>query len=144
MTRVATSLASGPADTAKKALIGDLEKGLSGQSPALVLIFASPAHPLCDLLSATEAAFPKALVLGATRAGEFTEAGDAKQAIAAFAIAGDYRAYAGMGQGLRASPERAVEQALSGLPREAIGYPHRTALMLVDPMAGNGEETTLL
>jgi methyl-accepting chemotaxis protein len=49
-----------------------------------------------------------------------------------------------MGTGLKQSPERAVEQALQGLPREVNGYAHRTAILLLDPLAGNGEETTLI
>ena len=34
--------------------------------------------------------------------------------------------------------------ALEGLPRELHGYAHRTALMLLDPLAGRGEEAALL
>jgi methyl-accepting chemotaxis protein len=49
-----------------------------------------------------------------------------------------------MGSGLKANPEQAVAVALDGLPRELHGYPCRTALMLLDPLAGCGEEATLL
>src|SRR6185369_1037793 len=52
--------------------------------------------------------------------------------------------FAGMGTGLKASPERAIEQAIEGLPRTLNGYPHRTAILLLDPLAGNGEEATLI
>lgn len=144
MTRVATSLAEGSTEQVGETLVADLRIGLADQAPALVMAFASPVHPLAGVLSGLHAAFPGALVIGATTAGEFTEKGDAKQAVAAVALAGPYRAFAGMGRGLRASPERAVEEAVSGLPRSVVGYPHRTAILLLDPMAGNGEETTLL
>lgn len=143
-TTVATSLTSGTPEEAVSALLAELRSGLSGEAPAMVLVFASPAHPLEGALRAVVEAFPSATVLGSQTAGEFTEKGDAKKALAAFAVAGAYRVFAGMGRGLRASPERAVEEATSGLPREVMGYPHRTAIVLLDPMAGNGEETTLL
>lgn len=143
-TTVATSLTSGTPEAAISALLGDLRTGLSGEAPALVMLFASTAHPLGDAMRAAVDAFPGAIVLGSQTAGEFTEHGDAKQAIAGVAVAGAYRVFAGMGKGLRASPERAVEEATSGLPSELFGFPHRTAILLLDPMAGNGEETTLL
>ena len=46
--------------------------------------------------------------------------------------------------GVRANPERAVAQALEGLPRALSGYPHRTGILLIDTMAGNCEEVTLI
>jgi methyl-accepting chemotaxis protein len=52
--------------------------------------------------------------------------------------------FAGIGSGVRASPERAVERAASGLPRSVQGYPHRTGVLLIDTMAGNCEEVTLM
>lgn len=144
MTRVATSLTSGNADEATAALIGNLTQRLAGEAPALVLVFASTAQPLGAVLAKTAAAFPGATVIGSSTAGEFTEERDAKQSVAALALAGPYRVFAGMGRGLRASAEQAVQQAVSGLPPAVEGFPHRTAILFVDPMAGNGEETTLL
>jgi len=90
------------------------------------------------------AAFPGSTVLGASTAGEFTQDRDAKGSTAAFVLAGDYRVFAGIGDGLKATPERAVARAVEGLPASLHGYPHRTALLLLDPLAGNGEEATLL
>ncbi len=52
--------------------------------------------------------------------------------------------FSGIGRGLKKDPEAAVRQALEGLPRELHGYPHRAALLLLDPLAGAGEEATLL
>lgn len=110
----------------------------------MVLLFASSTRPLAGLMEAVSGAFPQAVVLGATTAGEFSEEGDSKGSVSAVAISGDFRVFAGLGEGLQASPERAIEQALEGLPREVQGYPCCTALLLLDPLAGNGEEVTLL
>src|SRR5580692_1808298 len=95
-------------------------------------------------LAQGSAAFPRAALIGSSTAGEFTERGDAKAAVSLFAAFGDLRAFAGMGTGLAKEPERAVAQALAGLPLAVAGYAHRTAVLLLDPMAGNGEETALL
>ena len=51
--------------------------------------------------------------------------------------------HAGIGTGLRKDSEGALQAALAGLPTSVEGYPHRTAILLVDALAGNGEETTL-
>jgi methyl-accepting chemotaxis protein len=88
--------------------------------------------------------FPSSVVLGASTAGEFTELGDRKNATAVLALAGDYKVYAGIGTGLAGDPERAISQALEGQPSEVRGYPYRCAVLLLDPLAGNGEEATLL
>ena len=37
-----------------------------------------------------------------------------------------------------------VSAAIADLPRELAGFPHRTAILLLDPLAGNGEEVTLM
>jgi methyl-accepting chemotaxis protein len=87
--------------------------------------------------------FPGSAVVGTSTAGEFTEQGDAKSSIAAWALAGDYKVFTGMGRSLRLDAEKSVAAALEGLPREMHGYPYCTALLLLDPLAGNGEEATL-
>jgi methyl-accepting chemotaxis protein len=143
-TRIATTLAEGPAELAADGIVRDVRKQLGDASPVLLVVFASTKQPLGEVVRRLVAAFPSTTVLGASTAGEFTEQRDAKGAISALAVAGDYRAYAGIGVGLKDDPERAVERALEGLPRDVHGYAHRTALLLLDPLAGSGEETTLI
>ncbi|GAC1359357.1 MAG: FIST signal transduction protein [Polyangiales bacterium] len=107
-------------------------------------IFAATTQPLGALVESIQAAFVGATVLGATTAGEFTEERDAKGAVAALALAGDFEIFAGLGTGLKADAEQAVARAVRDLPRERPSHPHRTALLLLDPLAGNGEEATLI
>ena len=121
-----------------------LRAGLGDGAPALVVVFASTAQPLADVTRALASAFPSAKVIGSSTSGEFTEHGDAKESVAAFALAGDYVVHAGMATGLRATPDAAVRKALEGMPRSVHGYDHRTAIVLLDPLAGNGEEVTLM
>jgi methyl-accepting chemotaxis protein len=144
MTTIATALAGGEAHEAGKTLAREVRSRLARASPRLLVAFASTAQPLDIVMKELASAFPEATCLGASTAGEFTEARDAKNSAAVFALAGDYRVFAGMGVALKADPEAAVTGALDGLPRQLHGYPYRTALLLLDPLSGNGEETTLL
>lgn len=138
-TTVASSLATSVGDC-----IAQLKKGLGGAEPALVLVFASPKHPLSDVSQKLTEAFGSARVLGASTAGEFNERGDQKEAISAVAVAGDFVVHAGMATGLKQSAEEAVKQATSEIPASVDGFEHRTAIILLDPLAGNGEEAVLL
>lgn len=144
-TRVASALLGADAsEQTPDALVSALRDRLDGAEPALVLLFASPKHPLGEYTAAASRAFSGATVLGASSAGEFTQDREAKGTVAAVAIAGDFRCFAGLGEGLRAGPEAALDRAIAGLPLELAGFAHRTALLLLDPLAGNAEEVTLL
>jgi len=143
-THVVTASATGTAASAARELIAELKRGLAGEEPALVMVFASTEQPLGEVAGVVNEAFAGSQVLGASTAGEFTERGDTKGAVCAVAIAGAFKVYAGIGAGVRAQPERAVAQALEGLPRALAGYPYRTGILLIDTMAGNCEEVTLI
>ncbi len=144
VTRVATATASGTADEAVRGLIGGLRAQLEGALPVLVLAFASTDQPLAEILPQLARAFSGAVVLGASSAGEFTERGDVKRAVSAFALAGDFKVVAGMGEGLKGDPVGAVARAGGGLPSQVAGYPDRPGVLLLDPLSGNGEEVTLI
>ncbi|MBX3190217.1 MAG: FIST C-terminal domain-containing protein [Labilithrix sp.] len=143
-TRVVTASARGAAVAAAKELASALGRGLGSDKPALIMVFASTEQPLGEVAPVLGAAFPEATVLGASTAGEFTERGDTKGAVCAVAVSGAIKVYAGIGGGVRTAPDRAVAQALEGLPRALAGYPYRTGLLLIDTMAGNCEEVTLI
>ncbi len=140
-TRIATWMAEDDGVAGK--LSTQVKAQLASHEPKLLIVFASPAHPLAPLMKSVHGDFPKATLLGVSSSGEFTEKGDAKGAASIFALAGDYEVVAGMGHGLKANPEKAVADALANLPRTMTGFEHCTAILLLDPLAGNGEETTL-
>ncbi len=144
MTKVATAMANGSAREAALALAREVKGQLGGDKPALALVFASTAQPLGELMPALKAELGPVTLLGASTAGEFTEKGDAKSSAAVFAVAGDFQVHAGMAPDLKKDAERAVTTAAKSLPASVPGYPHRTAILLLDPLAGNSEEATLL
>lgn len=141
-TTVATEIATGSAHDAAEVLVGRVRARLGPEQPSLLLAFASPKQPLEEVVRPLGAAFPGATVLGSTSSGAFIEAFCADGAVSVFALAGDYHVHAGIGVNLAADPERAVAEALSSVPRHLPGYMYRTALMLLDPVAGDGEEAT--
>jgi hypothetical protein len=142
-TRVATALSDGTAVEAAARLAERTAQRLEGQTPALALVFASTAQPLGELMPELSRRMPGTTLLGASTAGEFTEEKDSKGAVALFAVAGDYRVHAALERGLGADPEGAVSRAVARLPDADAELPHRTALLLLDPLAGRGEEATL-
>lgn len=142
-TTVATALVSGSAHEAAKAIIAELTTE-DDRDPALVLVFASTMQPLGEVVGPLQAAFPSALVLGSSTAGEFVEDRDAKGSVAAVALYGDFKAFGGLGRGLRDDTTGAVEAAVAQLPHALPGYDYCTGIVLLDPLAGHGEEATLL
>jgi methyl-accepting chemotaxis protein len=143
-THIATASAGGAGEKAAQDLITQLERQLGAEQPKLVMLFASVAQPLEVLVPHLRRRFEGAVLLGSSTAGEFTEAGDTTHCAAAFALAGDYRVFAGVGLGLRANVEKATGDAIAQIPTSVEGYPYRTGLLLLDPLAGNGEEATLV
>ncbi len=137
----AVATADGP--EAGPALASALREKLGGARPAMIVCFTSMRQPLGDVLAAVQGAFAGVTVVGSSTAGEFTEAGEHPRAAVAMAIAGDFRAHATMVEGVRADAEKAAAALVAGVPPRAAGYPHRTAILLFDGLAGVGEELTL-
>ncbi|MEM6532598.1 MAG: FIST N-terminal domain-containing protein [Myxococcota bacterium] len=115
-----------------------------GDAPALVTFFASSNYDLGEVNETLRNLYPDAMVLGTTTAGEFTERADAKNAVAMFAIAGDFEVRGSMAFHLSQDVERAVVSATSSLPRAMDGYSHKTALLFLDPLSCQGDKATLL
>ncbi len=121
-----------------------IDAELGASAPVMVLAFASSKIALLPVLASLEEAYPHAVIAGSTTSGEFTHEGDGSNTISLFALAGDYKIYCGIGTGLSADPEATVRAALAGQPSEVIGYSHRTGIVLLDPLAGHGEEAALI
>lgn len=140
--RVITALSS--ADDAGAKALESLAEQLGNDVPSLVCVFAAIAHDLRDVLDRARARWPAAVVIGSSSAGEFTQTCEAKSSVTALAIAGDFEVRSGFSAGLHDDPEATVRAAIRELPAQLTGYPHRTAIMLLDPLSGRSEEATLL
>src|SRR5262245_24691345 len=115
-TRIATAMSKGSVEEAAETLTRAVVEQLGGAQP-------STAQPLGDLLPALKRRLGAATLLGASTAGEFTERGDAKGSVTLFAVAGEFKVFAGMATGLKADPEAAVAQAAAALPATVEGLP---------------------
>lgn len=142
-TRIASAIAGGTARDAASKLAADVKGQLAGQEPVLVAVFASTSQPLSELMPALKEHFPSGVLIGSSTSGEFTQNGDAKASVSVFALTGDFQVFAGMGIGLAADMEGTVHRAVADLPASAPGFPHRTAVVLLDALAGSAEEVTL-
>lgn len=141
--QVVTGLVSGTSEEAAQRLVGELKAKLDGQ-PVLLMVFASVDQPLSELMPPIVSAFPEAAILSASTCGEFTEQGDTTGQVSFFALRGDLKVRVGMGHHLKNDVQGAVESAIANVPQKLDGYPHRTALILLDTLTGKGEEASLL
>lgn len=140
-TRIASARA-GTTDAASA--FSALQRGLDGQRPSLVVVFASTAQNFEGLMKQAADTFAGAQVIGCTTAGEFTGTSEGKGHFVAWALGGDdVSVTAGIGVGLKADPEKALSDAIV-MPADDLERPHKTAILLLDPLSGNGEEASLL
>ena len=122
------------------ALADEVNAALDGPPDAL-LLFASPSYNHAPLLGALAGAFPQALLVGSTTAGEFTHASSGDDTACLLALqSGELCFSVGVGCGLGTSPSRAAADILSGFAGREKATLHRAALVLTDALAGCGPE----
>ena len=138
----ASALAAGSVEQVIKSGVTQLDAQL-GTKPEVVFAFASVAQPLGQVLEGLRQKYPRTLVVGASSAGEFSNREEMKSATSLFALGGDIEAHAALGRGLKQSPENAARAASERLPKQVAGLPEQTGVVLLDPLAGVSEESTL-
>lgn len=144
MAKVVTAKATGSASDVASNFVSELQNASNGETPVLSVVFASTHQPLAELLGPIKEAFPSSTVIGSSTAGEFTEDGDSKEGAVLWTVFGDeIVAHAGMGRGLKENPEGAIAEALPVVADDQ-DRPYRTAVLLLDPLSGNGEAATML
>lgn len=113
-----------------------------GAPPEAVVLFASPVYDPDDLLRALHTACGPAAVIGCTSAGEFTFMGPSVSSAVALALrSDDLRFDVHVGPNLSAGLEEAATALASGFDLDDDpGFPFLTSLVLMDTLAGYGEE----
>ena len=123
-------------------LAAQIRTGLGGESPDALLVFASSQNDYTLLLEALHAGCNPAALIGCSSAGEFTGATDGMGRSSAIALrASDMRFTAVSAQGLstdHAGAARTIVRGFGGLA--SAEYRYRTAIILVDALAGHAEE----
>lgn len=137
MDTVAVSTAQTDSAAAGAAIAAHIRAALP-QGPHVIILFAAPTydHPL--LLRALQDGVPSALIVGASSAGEFTNDTVGVGLATALAICDEESKFtARVGHHLKANPTAAANEIARGFAgRSDHSFPHRSALILTDALAG--------
>jgi hypothetical protein len=143
METVAVSTAQADSVAAGAALAAQIDAALPG-SPHVIILFAAPSydHPL--LLRALQEGAPSALIVGASSAGEFTNDTLGVGLATALAIRDEESSFtARIGHRLKDDPAAAASEIARGFAgRSDHNFPHRSALVLTDALAGYADALT--
>jgi hypothetical protein len=129
--------------TAGERLAGDIRDAFGGEPADAVIVFASPSHDCGQLLRALrERLGARAILTGASSAGEFTQGERREGAVSALALrSSTFRFALGVGRGVQASPEQAAKDVVSGFRGMAgSALPYRAAMVMTDALAGYADE----
>ena len=123
-------------------LARDILGKLNGQTPHVLIVFASPVFDYSQLLEAIDAGCRPQILVGCSSAGEFSGCADANASVSGMAIvADDMRFNAALGQGIDTDLGAAVDAIMpvfSGASHP--DFPYRSALVLTDALAGYTDE----
>jgi len=145
-TKLATGLSSGKnsAAVATEAVLQAKEQ-LGGSRVNLSIVYSSSLYDHRLVVDAVRKATNNVPLIGASTAGEFTEERVEKGSIAVGLLCSDdIKIFTAMAQGVKQDPEAAIRKVVAKLPDNVDGYPHLTAIILIDGLSGVGEEVTLL
>jgi hypothetical protein len=137
MDTVAVSTAQTDSATAGAALAQQINAALP-LPPHVIIVFAAPNYDHPVLLQALRDGAPSALIVGASSAGEFTNDTIGVGLATALAIHDDKSKFtAHIGHDLKADPAAAATEIVRGFAGLSDhSFPHRSALILTDALAG--------
>ena len=126
--------------TAGKYLAAEISKSL-GKSPKALVVFAAPQHDHKAMLSAIKSELPDTIVVGASSAGEFTNATSGQGLACAMGLVGDDVVFAySVGRNLAMNAASAAQEIASSFTHSPPGrFPFRSALVLADALAGHAD-----
>ncbi len=110
----------------------------------LVIVFASSAYNYRSIVDGVRQVTGDASLIGCSTSGEFTEERVSKGSVACAVIASDTHSFfTGMGSGLRADEVKCLQDAAAGVPAPIKEFPYLSAMVMIDGIAGKGEESVL-
>ena len=145
-TRLATGLskAKESAVAAKEAVMMAKEK-LEGDRVDLSMVYASSEYDYRKVVDTVRKATNNAPLIGASSTGEFTEERVETGSVAVGLLSSDdIKVFTALAKGVKEEPEAAMRNVAADLRHKLEGYPHLTAIILVDGLSGVGEEIALL
>ncbi len=142
MTRVATASTSRTGSEAGADLGKQILAQFGGDAPDALVVFASSQNDYEALLTALDEACGAGAMVGCSSAGEFTSAASGTGMSSAIAlIAPEMRFSASLARNLSADRGDAARELVSGFTGvDSSEFRYRTALVLVDALAGHAED----
>jgi hypothetical protein len=109
--------------------------------PHVIIVFAAPSYDHAILLQALQDAAPSAIIVGASSAGEFTNDTVGVGLATALAIRDEKSQFtARIGHNLKDDPAAAANEIVRGFAGSSDhSFPHRSALVLTDALAGHAD-----
>lgn len=144
-TKFATATATGDNSfTAGQTAAREALSKISGSKPDLCIVFSSSKYDYQEVVKGVRSATGNAPLIGCSTAGEFTETFVGNNSVACAVISSDtHRFLTGMGTGLGADEQKCLAQAAAGFKQSIPGYPERSFIILMDGLAGKGEDVSL-
>jgi methyl-accepting chemotaxis protein len=121
---------------------------ISGKANGCI-VFSSSKYKYEEVIRGIRKVTDNAPLIGCSDAGEFTEKRVEKGSVACGVISSDtykFHLGIGIGEGLSRNPLNCVQSTVQQIqisPKEIGEFPHRSAIMLLDGLAGTGEEAVL-
>jgi hypothetical protein len=113
-------------------------------APQFCITFASSKYNYAEVLRGIKSVAPDTQLIGCSSAGEFTEEAVEKESVVcAFIASSTHKFFTGLGNGIKEDPVKAIEEAVAGFPTTIDGYPHSSAIILIDGLCGVGEEVCM-
>ncbi|AFZ72432.1 FIST N-terminal domain-containing protein [Natronobacterium gregoryi] len=108
-------------------------------------VFCSPEYDYEAVLAGIRSVVgDEANLIGSSSSGEFTEETSTEGSVTVALVASDtIRFFSGIGTDLSDGVASAVNEALESLPASVAGYPHRSAIVLHDGLAGVGDQVAV-
>ena len=104
-------------------------------------MFVSSKYRYEEVLKGVRLVSGNVPLIGCSSASEFTEERVTKNSVVcAFISTGAHKFYTTVAERLSADPRKALTDAALAVPSEDPEFPHRSAIMLVDALAGIGED----
>jgi hypothetical protein len=142
MEAVAVSTAESDSAAAGAALAQQIQSSL-GDAPDAVVVFAAPHYDHVALLGALNDGCAPRFVVGASSAGEFTNNSLGVGSASALALKDPRAGFSvGVGTGLKDDPCNAASQIVRSFRGSDAEFPHRSALVLTDALAGYADALT--
>jgi methyl-accepting chemotaxis protein len=130
---------------AAKGAVSQAKEKLGRARIDLSIVYSSSKYDYQEVVDVVREVTGNAPLIGASTAGEFTEAGVDKGHVAVGLLSSDdIKVFTAISEGVKEDPEAAIKEVIAKLPDRVKGYPNLTAILIADGLSGMGERVALL